>query len=106
MRSTTLNIIMAKKRRRKRNVKIKSVKDIPYTKYRVDWIDIISESDWADEYEFDKMTLASPVNEGWLYEKTKNYIKLFASYDKDADGIAFGDRIMIPRSCVMKMTKI
>ena len=52
------------------------------------------------------MTLASPVNEGWLYEKTKNYIKLFASYDKDADGIAFGDRIMIPRSCVMKMTKI
>jgi|TARA_B100000029_G_scaffold112744_1_gene104910 hypothetical protein len=96
---------MAKKRR-KRNAKIKSVKDIPYTKYRVDWIDIISESDWADEYEFDKMTLASPVNEGWLYEKTKNYIKLFASYDKDADGIAFGDRIMIPRSCVMKMTKI
>jgi hypothetical protein len=80
---------MAKKRR-KRNAKIKSVKDIPYTKYRVDWIDIISESDWADEYEFDKMTLASPVNEGWLY----------------ADGIAFGDRIMIPRSCVMKMTKI
>ena len=64
---------MAKKRR-KRNAKIKSVKDIPYTKYRVDWIDIISESDWADEYEFDKMTLASPVNEGWLYEKTKNYI--------------------------------
>ena len=26
--------------------------------------------------------------------------------DKDEDGITFGDRIMIPRSCVMKMTKI
>ena len=42
------------KRRRKRNTKTKSVKDIPYTKYRVDWVDAISESDWADEYEFDK----------------------------------------------------
>ena len=94
------------KRRRKRNAKIKSQKDIPYTKYRVDWVDIISESDWADEYEFDKMTLASPVNEGWLYEKTKSHIKLFASYDKDEDGITFGDRIMIPRSCVTKMIKI
>ena len=94
------------KRRRKRNAKIKSEKDIPYTKYRVDWVDIISESDWADEYEIDKMTLASPVNEGWLYEKTKSHIKLFASYDKDEDGITFGDRIMIPRSCVTKMIKI
>ena len=40
------------------------------------------------------------------YEKTKNYIKLFASYDKDEDGITFGDRIAIPRSWVIKMTKI
>ena len=95
------------KRRRKRNAKIRSVHDIPYTKYRVDWIDIISESDWADEYEFDKMTLASPVNEGWLYEKTKNYIKLFASYDKEDDGsLTFGDRTMIPLACVKKIVKI
>ena len=41
------------KRRRKRNTKTKSIKDIPYTKYRVDWVDSISYSDWADEYEFD-----------------------------------------------------
>jgi hypothetical protein len=67
------------KRRRKRSTKTKSVKDIPYTKYR---------------------------DEGWVYEKTKNYIKLFASYDKDEEGITFGDRIAIPRSWVIKMTKI
>ena len=96
---------MAKKRR-KRNARPRTLKDIPYTKYRVNWVDIISESDWADEYEFDKMTLGTPVNEGWGYEKNKKFIKLFASYDKDEDGITFGDRIMIPRSCVMKMTKI
>ena len=96
---------MAKKRR-KRSARPRTLKDIPYTKYRVNWVDAISESDWADEYEFDKMTLATPVNEGWVYEKNKNYIKLFASYDKDEDGITFGDRIAIPRSWVIKMTKI
>ena len=96
---------MAKKRR-KRNAKPRTLKDIPYTKYRVDWIDIISESDWADEYEFDKMTLATPVNEGWVYEKNKKFIKLFASYDKDEDGITFGDRTMIPRQWVKKIQKI
>ena len=86
--------------------KIKLNKDIPYTKYRVEWIDIISESDWADEYEFDKMTLATPVNEGWVYEKNKKFIKLFASYDKDEDGITFGDRTMIPRQWVKKIQKL
>ena len=96
---------MAKKRR-KRNARSKTLKDIPYTKYRVDWIDIISESDWADEYEFDKMTLATPVNEGWVYEKNKKFIKLFASYDKDEDGYTFGDRTMIPRKWVKKIIKL
>ena len=86
--------------------KTKADKDIPYTKYRVEWLDIISESDWADEYDFDKMTLAKPVNEGWLYEKTDKHIKMFASYDKDEDGITFGDRTMIPRHWVRKIHKL
>jgi hypothetical protein len=33
------------------------------------------------------MKLATPVNEGWLYSKDKDSIKLFASYDKDEDGL-------------------
>ena len=36
------------------------------------------------------MKLATPVNEGWLYSKDKKSIKLFASYDKDDDGITLG----------------
>ena len=52
------------------------------------------------------MTLATPINEGWIYEKNKKHIKIFASYDKDDDGYVFGDRTMIPRSCITKMTKI
>ena len=74
---------------------------------RVEWIDILSDSGWATDKEFDKMKLSYPVNEGWLYSKDKKSIKLFASFDRDEDGtITFGDRTMIPSSCVKKMTKL
>ena len=70
-------------------------------------MDIISDSGWADEKQFHRMKLATPVNEGWLYSKDKDSIKVFASYDKDEDGtLTFGDRTMIPLSCVKKMSKI
>ena len=88
--------------RRKRIVEVNPPKAIPYSKYRIEWIDILSDSGWADEDKFDKMKLAEPVNEGWVYERTKDYVKLFASYDKDEDGYVFGDRTMIPRSCIQK----
>ena len=60
----------------------------------------------ANEKEFDKMKLATPVNEGLLYYIDKKSIKLFASYDKDDDGITFGDRTMIPRAWVKKIQKL
>ena len=80
--------------------------DLPYPKVRGEWIDCISDSGWATEKEFDKMKFAKPINEGWLYEKTKEHIKLFASYDKDDDGFIFGDRTMIPRNWVKKIQKL
>ena len=52
------------------------------------------------------MKLAMPVSEGWLYEKNKKVIKIFASYDTDDDGIQFGERTVIPTSCVNKMIKL
>ena len=94
------------KKRRKQVVQ-HSTPPIPYVKYRVHWNDIISDSGWADEREFNKMRLSHPVNEGWLYSKDKDAVKLFASYDREDDGtITFGDRTMIPLSCVKKMEKI
>ena len=80
--------------------------DIPFSKVRVEWVDCVSDSGWASDKEFDKMTLSYPVNEGWLYEKTDKHIKMFASYDKDEDGITFGDRTMIPRAWIRKIQKI
>jgi len=96
--------VMPKKRRKA--IASYETPDIPFPKVRVEWIDCVSDSGWATEGEFDKMVLAKPVNEGWLYEKTKNHIKLFASYDKDEDGYVFGDRTMIPRAWVKKIRKL
>ena len=96
-------------RKTKRKISLnQNVKDnIPYLKVRVEWIDIISDSGWADEKGFNKMRLASPVNEGWLYNKDKYAIKLFASYDREEDGsLTFGARTMIPLSCVKKIQKL
>ncbi len=101
-----------KPRKRKPRVKRKIVNTlqpdtIPYSKVRVEWIDILSDSGWADDKQFNKMKLACPVNEGWLYNKDRYAIKLFASYDRDEDGsLTFGDRTMIPVACVKKMVRL
>ena len=97
-----------RKPRRKRKLVIPTQSnDIPFSKYRIEWCDIISDSGWSDEKEFHKMKLAYPVNEGWLYNKDKYAVKLFASYDRDEDGsLTFGDRTMIPLACVKKITKL
>jgi hypothetical protein len=94
------------KKKKRRLVKSISAQDIPYFKYRVEWIDCVSDSGWADKTEFEKMKLAYPVNEGWIFSKDKHSIKMFASYDKDENGISFGDRTMIPRTWIKKMTRI
>ena len=98
---------MPKKTKRKINLN-QNVKDvIPYSKVRVEWIDILSDSGWADEKGFNKMRLAFPVNEGWLFNKDKYAVKLFASCDREEDGtLTFGYRTMIPLACVKKIVKI
>jgi len=61
MPSTTQNITMPRKTKRKLSLS-QNVKDvIPYSKVRVEWIDILSDSGWADEKGFNKMRLAYPV---------------------------------------------
>ncbi len=98
---------MPKKTKRKINLNQNAKDVIPYSKVRVEWIDILSDSGWADEKSFNKMRLAFPVNEGWLFNKDKYAVKLFASYDRDEDGsLTFGDRTMIPLACVKKIVKI
>ena len=45
-------------KKRKINISNQVLNDIPYPKYRVEWIDCVSDSGWADEKEFNKMKLA------------------------------------------------
>ena len=98
---------MPRKTKRKLNLNQNANDAIPYSKVRVEWIDILSDSGWADEKGFNKMKLAFPVNEGWLFNKDKYAVKLFASYDREEDGtLTFGDRTMIPLACVKKIVKI
>jgi len=97
-----------KRKKPKRKKRIANLKEnhIPYSKYRIEWFDIASDSGWASEHQFDQMKLATPVSEGWLYEKNECVIKIFSSYDRDEDGIVFGERTVIPLSCVKKMRKL
>ena len=94
-------------RTRRKQVVTHSTPELPYPKVRVEWIDILSDSGWASDKEFDKMKLSYPINEGWMYSKDRDSIKLFASFDQEEDGtLTFGDRTMIPTSVVRKIQKI
>ena len=99
------NMKRKKPKRKKRIANLKE-KRIPYSKYRIEWFDIASDSGWATDSEFNKMKLATPVSEGWLYSKDECVIKLFSSYDEDEDGMVFGERTVIPISCIKKMKKL
>ena len=86
---------------------IKQSVKFPYQKYRIDWIDIITEGGWGTEREFKNMKLATPVSEGWLFSKDDETVRIFAGYDVEDDGsIHFSERSVFPTSCVKKMTKL
>ena len=72
-----------RKPRRRKQIIPSQPNDIPYSKWRIEWTDALSDSGWADDREFNRMKLAKPVNEGWLFSKDKNAVKIFASYDVD-----------------------
>ena len=97
-----------RKPRRRKQLVPSQPSDIPYSKYRIEWVDAFSDSGVADDREFGKMKLAKPVNEGWVFSKDDNSVKIFASYDKDpaTNEITFGDRTMIPTSWIVKMIKL
>tara|TARA_R100000935_G_scaffold37581_1_gene58641 strand:- start:156 stop:473 length:318 start_codon:yes stop_codon:yes gene_type:complete len=102
----------SKKKSRRINsyTKPKTVREsvkFPYTRYRIDWIDIITEGGWGSEKEFKAMKLATPVSEGWLFSKDDETVRIFSGYDVEDDGsIHFSERSVFPTSCVKKMTKI
>ena len=79
----------------------------PYSRYKIDWCDIVTEGGWGSEREFSNMKLATPVSEGWLFSKDDETVRIFAGYDVESDGsIHFSERSVFPTSCVKKITRI
>ena len=93
-----INLYMPRKRRKR--IATESSPDIPYPKVRVEWIDCVSDSGWATEKEFDKMKLAEPIHEGWLYEKNKKYIK------NKYFLMLLPDDLIIKKNCSKSMIKV
>ena len=48
---------------------VKQQVKFPYSRYKIDWCDIVTEGGWGSEKEFNNMKLASPVSEGYLFSK-------------------------------------
>jgi hypothetical protein len=78
-----------------------------YDLYRIKWEDICSDSGWASEPEFNKLTVSHCISIGFIFKKDKKYLWIFSSYEiNDLGEINFGDRTVIPLSNVTTMEKI
>jgi hypothetical protein len=74
-----------------------------YPRVRVHWIDILGDTGWADEDEFQEMQCSTCVSEGHLFHKDDNAIMTFASYEiENGEVISYGDRNVYPIGVVRK----
>jgi len=78
-----------------------------YDLYKIHWEDICSDSGWASDVEFNKLSVSHCISIGFIFKKDKKYIWIFSSYEiNDLGEINFGDRTVIPLSNVITMEKI
>jgi len=66
-------------RKRRKAAINETTPDIPFQKVRVEWVDCVSDSGWANDKEFNKMKLATPVMRVGCIPKIKiqlNYLHL------------------------------
>lgn len=79
----------------------------PFELYKISWEDICSDSGWASDVEFDKLSVSHCISIGFIFKKTQKYLWIFSSYEiNDLGEINFGDRTVIPLSNVITMEKI
>ena len=96
---------MPKSRKRKKS-KYKSlvIDKKRYYFHRITWLDIVGDSGHATTEEFSAMKPAEMVSYGYVFEKTKQFVKTFASYDSKEE--SFSDRNVFPIGCVVRLEKI
>jgi hypothetical protein len=49
-----------------------------YDLYKIKWDDICSDSGWASEFEFNKLTVSHCISVGFIFKKDKKYIWIFS----------------------------
>jgi len=75
-----------------------------YPRVRVHWIDILGDTGWADEEEFQEMQCSTCVSEGHLFHKDNKVVMTFASYEIENEMVtSYGDRNVYPIGVVTKI---
>ena len=89
---------------RKQSTKPKVSKvDFPYKEVSLKLIDANSDSGWLTLEQMKKHDVAVCHTQGWVFEETDNYIKIFGTYsiDEDSASIEFGEVIAIPKGWIV-----
>jgi hypothetical protein len=79
-----------------------------YKKYKIVFIDPTGDTGWCDEKEFENFNPEHCVIEGYVFSKDEKFVRTFASYSVDEHFriTSFGDRNVLPISCIVKMIEI
>ena len=79
-----------------------------YKKYKIVFIDPTGDTGWCDEKEFQNFNPDHCVIEGYVFSKDTKFVRTFASYSVDEHFriTSFGDRNVLPTSCIVEMILI
>ena len=84
--------------------KIKFKYKIEYLHVRVTWVDPCAcDEAWVPEDEILEHDIATCVDVGYIYKKTRSKLWLFTSYSRDDKGLSVGGLQCIPAGCIKKI---
>jgi len=92
------------KRRKKSKYKYAVIGKKKYYFYKIVWVDPCGDAGHADVDEMKKLKPAVMVSQAYIFDKDKNHVWTFASYDTES--AVFSDRNCFPRAIIKKMEKI
>ena len=92
------------KRRKKSKYKYATIGNKKYYFYKIVWLDPCGDAGHADVDEMKKLKPAVMVSQAYIFDKDKNHVWTFASYDTES--AVFSDRNAFPIGCIIKMEKI
>ena len=78
-----------------------------YKNVKVTWFDPCQSNEaWVSEEDILDHDVATCVDVGYIYKKTKSKLWLFTSYSKDSKGLEGGGLQCIPTGCIKKIKEL